>query len=385
VNGLHCLVLEQDDARQGQRKLLPLTKVRLVGTVVCAERRSNGAVTYVLDDGTGLVDCLHWRENPFDLPPLLDGEGADEGVLPVGSLVRILGRLECLSIHAADVEKISVHGVAVESPRCIREVHVSVMEELTATLDALARHWLACRLRLRSNQNAQEILNVLGPEIAAQVADRENLPAVDDMCGEWRLFGIRCRCRVAYKYALLCESVVCTSVVANASVYVTNICIQLPDCHCQATMEPLDPQLRFRDNLLEQLISTEKQLADSEPLRIQYKNICNDERLLKVASEVVGASGDTRRLLMNTIRALRKDGILYLLCPDSDTYLLISEARVLKPYIGKLSSRDFEDALEREALKKQRPAYLASVPKARVDLVKRRIFHEQRDQDESMG
>lgn len=161
--------------------------------------------------------------------------------------------------------------------------------------------------------------------------------------------------------------------------------VERADCHCQATMEPLDPQLRFRDSLLEKLMIAEKLLSHSEPLRIQYKNICDDEQLLKVASEVLGTRGDTRRLLTNTVRALRKDGVMHLLCPDSDTYLLISEERVLKPYIEKVSSRGSEDALEREGLKRHRPAYLASVPKARVDLAKRRLFNDLKDQDEAMG
>jgi hypothetical protein len=202
INGLNCLLLLDQDSRP---KVLPLTKVTLVGTIVCAERRSNGSVLYVLDDGTGVVDCLHWIDNPFGLPSLTDPEEEDAGVMAVGKLVKIMGRIECLSIDTANTEHLLVN-CALESHSCIREIHASIVKEVKA-LDGESRHWLACQSLLASNRNSVEVLTTLGLEIGRQVADRANLPAADDFCGEWRLFGTNCRCALVYKDSLLCEFV----------------------------------------------------------------------------------------------------------------------------------------------------------------------------------
>lgn len=150
------------------------------------------------------------------------------------------------------------------------------------------------------------------------------------------------------------------------------------DCHCQASTEPLDPEYRYRDRLLE-ILSSHEQAIEKEPLCIQYKNILNDIALQRFALEIVGEEGDTRRLVTSTIRCLRKDGILFHLCRDTDTYLLISVERVLKPYMQKIMSRDSGDAVERAELKKNRPDYLENVPKARLDLIRRQLLKEQQE------
>lgn len=144
-------------------------------------------------------------------------------------------------------------------------------------------------------------------------------------------------------------------------------------------MDSNDPHFKYRDALLEHLLKLESERPIDELLRIQYRQVVSHEISI-VALELAGALGDGKRLLQNGVRALRKDGILFLLCPESDTYLLVSVDRVLKPYLRKVLSREQEGAMERAALKLNRPEYLACVPKARVDLVKRRLLLEQQDQ-----
>ncbi|GKY95977.1 hypothetical protein MPSEU_000558200 [Mayamaea pseudoterrestris] len=357
INGLNCIVVDVLDATT---KLLPIQKVTMVGTIVCAERRSNGSVMYVLDDGTGFVDCMHWIENPFSLPSLTGEDAEDErrGAYSVGTLVKVMGRIECLAIHTDNVEKIGYNGHLLESQACVREIHATIVQDLSAVADAECRHWFRCQSLLRTNLNASEVLTTkLGSEIEQQVADRTNLPAIDDTSGEWRLFGTRCICQSRYKERLLY-------------------------CHCQATMEPLDPHYRFRDYFLETLIELEASSSNDQPFRIQYKFLVGNHEIQSMALNVVGPTGDARRLLSNTVRCLRKDGILYLLCQESDTYLLVSADRVLKPYLQKVMSRDHKDAAERALLNLNRPEYLSNVPKARLDLVKRRLVNELRDMQE---
>jgi hypothetical protein len=211
INGLHCLLVSQNGTVS---KILPITKVTLIGTIVCAERRSNGSVLYVIDDGTGLVDCLHWLDNPFTLPSLTDPESS-KNALSVGTLIKVRGRIECIYIHTDKAENISVSGNTLESQRCIREIHANAVVEVTDKDDE-SLHWDACQSLLASSSNALGVLELLGSEIQAQVDDRMNLPSADDMCGEWRLFGTKCRCHLSYKDTLLCESF-CPVIVHHSS------------------------------------------------------------------------------------------------------------------------------------------------------------------------
>jgi hypothetical protein len=78
-----------------------------------------------------------------------------------------------------------------------------------------------------------------------------------------------------------------------------------------------------------------------DPLQFQYKTVI--ERLPA-----------SPRLTRKTFRALRQDGILYLIDANTDTYLLLSR-RVLEPF----------------ARVRDRPDLLAKVPQARLDFIRR--------------
>eukprot|EP00531_Pseudo-nitzschia_arenysensis_P019755 CAMPEP_0116123018 /NCGR_PEP_ID=MMETSP0329-20121206/4524_1 /TAXON_ID=697910 /ORGANISM="Pseudo-nitzschia arenysensis, Strain B593" /LENGTH=131 /DNA_ID=CAMNT_0003616905 /DNA_START=190 /DNA_END=582 /DNA_ORIENTATION=+ len=49
----------------------PVSKCLLVGHIVYAAERKGGSKVYILDDGTGMIDCVHWStdvEDPYHLP-----------------------------------------------------------------------------------------------------------------------------------------------------------------------------------------------------------------------------------------------------------------------------------------------------------------------------
>jgi len=177
-------------ASAAEVKLVPVSKCRLVGTVVAVERRANGSVFYVVDDGTGLVDCLAWdnandglSDDPFALPPLIprtmpttssgtkndrdgddgDGRHRSSSIVPVGEMVRIFGRIEsvCLTFGenaggddsdsdraAASVTalRVTAGGREWDCRRCIREVHAFTVERLSWSSESVplhkeSRHW----------------------------------------------------------------------------------------------------------------------------------------------------------------------------------------------------------------------------------------------------
>jgi hypothetical protein len=377
VQGVSCLVQELD----GQEKLIPISRCKLTGTIVSVERTS-ASVVYVIDDGTGLVDCLFWLErDAYTLPSLLfEDNNTGEGILPVGEIVRVLGRIECVAVRANGLGMASSSSAWVGSD-AIREIHASVVEPLTSlsstksmpqTLDAESQHWISCARVCVSPSttpnsallnNAADVLALLGPEIAAQVNNRINIVAAsgEDYSGAWRVFGMECRCESVYKDALLY-------------------------CHCLATPELLDPEYRYRDALLLTLLDMESGLVMSGSpdipahLRFQYKTVAHHSRLHQIASEEVtksksgGPIGNAKRLISNTFRSLRQDGIVYLIDEQSDTYLFVSRSKVLEPYLQTIQSTCPATAV---AHQRNKPAYLSKVPKARLQFIRKELLAQR--------
>jgi uncharacterized protein with PIN domain len=237
----------------------------------------------------------------------------------------------------------------------IREIHASVVQPISAssyskalpqTLDAESQHWTNCVSLLSSSslKNAKHVLELLGPDITAQVLGSQSNSAVSqDYTGAWRVFGMECRCKLAYKDALLY-------------------------CHCQATPEATDSGYTYRDAVLQTLLRMEKNETHA-PLRFQYRTIANDSNLNRIAVYQL-SKGNVQHLVINTFRALRQDGILYLLDAHSDTYIFISRDRVLEPFVRTMQSTSLETAPERKNLRQNRPGYLSKVPKARLELIR---------------
>jgi hypothetical protein len=195
VDGILCL-----DQQGSGGKLLPLTKCALVGVVVAVDIRYESTV-YVIDDGTGMVDCVQWTDHSARmLTNVLSGPTSvpdDPHVRRLGETVRVYGRI----VHCYSLSGDGETSVA-QSLRNVREIHVTLIEPVTLCTEI--EHWNRCVTRKPALNNAVDVLKQLGPRIGSHLMDPNNLPREDDD-GSWRLFGIRCRCNHPYKDELLCK------------------------------------------------------------------------------------------------------------------------------------------------------------------------------------
>ncbi|KAL7575297.1 hypothetical protein ACA910_001822 [Epithemia clementina (nom. ined.)] len=263
---------------------------------------------------------------------------------------------------------------------------------------------------------------------------------------DWQLFGPRCQCRddnddddddflVPHKYRLLyCHCMATRLVVPKTSNSVTSCGVKDKQGDHD---DDEDPNFVYRDALLSKLLQMEdkeqqkkqqqateasnrssganvqSKRAMEEPWRFQYSTIIQDPTLVQLAQRLLGRHQEQPRhnkkdstnkrwllssssLALNTFRALRADGIVYLLDPESDTYLLLSRQRAIEPYLrrsmglapvssvtdGNHAGKDavVNDHLgQKKTTKKPQkpPIYWSSIPKARIQYVKRQLLWEQ--------
>ena len=387
VNGLSCIVVRSSEqcsvhaatvaetgAAATSVQFIPVSKCTLVGVVVNVDRKSNGLTLYLIDDGTGLMDCVLWDESDYyKLPPLVDDDiGEDKARFVVGDMVRVMGSLRIVSRTGLREQTCDAAGTAWEVHDGVREIQVTNMEHIAAkTQNANPRrycadpeheHWVKCvewkqrygGKNATTIQNGVDTLRLLGPKIARHALEQSDFPSAEDDVGAWRVFGTTCQCEVPYKEALLY-------------------------CHCQATVEQLDPVWTFRDAMLVTLLQLEQQLTSIEPLHFSYQRILNDQALQSIAKSIAPVSGvPFQRIFLKTFAALRNDGILHLFNRDTDQYILISRARVLEPHIQqikRLQSNNQQQTMQPPItlLPLDRQSVLKNVPSARIYLVKRTL------------
>jgi len=370
VDGINCIVRGKSNGNKciPSIQCFPISKCTLVGIVVDAQEKANNSYFYVLDDGTGFIDCLVWgqgEDNVYALPFLdVDTKIKESNYgIGVGDMVRVLGRLECVSVSETaqhlPIAKTN-SATTLELRDCIHELHVNKIEKLRPDtrknyndLDWEANHWVKSMLATKPAKDSgspglrhpAHVLEWLGPTIRSDVHHRRHFPSAANAAGEWRVFGVSCHCDLFYKEALLY-------------------------CHCQAKAEPLDPKFVYRDNLLRVLLDLEEQhhkamsgsSSRNVPMdfRFQYYTVSNHKELRQVAARVTRATEDwqVKQLIVATFRSLRQDGILYLLDENTDTYLLISRKGVLEPYLKRSRGR--------KPKRNQLPSYLQNVPRARL-------------------
>lgn len=434
VNGIDCLVVrrtnaggsskkaphdaingtstrEASGANDSERKrneldlrFIPVSKCELLGVIVYADCKSNGSCLYILDDGTGLVDCIAWVDNStYSLPPLVPtNDFRQTDVFRVGDMVQVLGKIKCVSIGRVR-DMVKSGGRTSEIRDCVREVQITSIVPLarlggkqSTSVNAQSNHWLRClqfqrrallgtdvaadtrseqneanqlQYLTQSNKRSEPILNgagvlsLLGPRIASAAVQGADIPTSDDAHAAWRLFGAGCRCNLPYKDSLLY-------------------------CHCIATVVLLDPLLKFRDTLLELLLEMERNVSrpatrapsmEDCQLHFQYKSVVCNEQLQKAATQIV--TDDTKmkvsidQLFRKTFGALRKDGIVSLLNDKTDTYLLVSRSRVIEPYLAKqMAAKASSSFVEKRILQSEQPVYLRNVPNARLQYVMRALL-----------
>ncbi len=162
--------------KQQEVQILPLSKCEIVGVVQYCHYKSNGSLNLILDDGTGLCDCIGW----IDEDNMMQEDEFGSSCLPrVGDLVRVRGSIRVLSKLDSDPERKRIvpvslgtytttkgtttctvdqevssqcHGTNTstikyyEGWKCIREVrihNIHVFDERDKW-DEEAAHWLRC-------------------------------------------------------------------------------------------------------------------------------------------------------------------------------------------------------------------------------------------------
>ena len=372
--------------------VVPVSRCDVQGVIVNVERRA-GSTLYLLDDGTGLLDCIRWEnydDDVYTLPPLVEASetncaGPEYGV---GDQVRIWGRIRLVYVGAgARAIDLAVSANGEEDDNSVverheipkdvvREIAVVSMKEAIILgkrnmdcLDCEAAHWLgaihlgkriaisgpssketkngiascqqnlkhSCNALIEPVRNGGNVMDLLGDDIMSRVAG----------------VGSECPCNLRHKEPLLY-------------------------CHCQATLEPLDPSQNFRDALLVKLISEEQGMS-SGPLHFGYGAVLKDKTLFEIAKQTVSKTpnpaANARRLFVNTFRALRDDGIIHLIDESMDIYMLISRKGVLEPYLLEkqiVLGKDSSTSSNSTRLMKP-PSYLRNVPHKRLKLVKRAL------------
>eukprot|EP00533_Pseudo-nitzschia_delicatissima_P006829 CAMPEP_0116095678 /NCGR_PEP_ID=MMETSP0327-20121206/9791_1 /TAXON_ID=44447 /ORGANISM="Pseudo-nitzschia delicatissima, Strain B596" /LENGTH=389 /DNA_ID=CAMNT_0003587361 /DNA_START=312 /DNA_END=1481 /DNA_ORIENTATION=+ len=338
----------------------PISKCLLVGHIVYTAERKGGSKVYILDDGTGMIDCVHWStdvEDPYHLPSLtdpLDDQDCSRG-FAVGELVRMFGKIDCLSSMPRTASAKGGRNDNVQNSNdkfVVREIQIRIIERVEDYLASEAQHWIDSSRRVPVPLRAH--LEKLGPGIREQIRNRVNLPSTDDGTNSWRVFGATCNCKLPYMDDLLY-------------------------CHCQCTAEPIDPFYHFRDALLQTLLSMESKVTGK--LEFNYKEVRNDRSLQTMASKVIASKndgtekqgGNAGKLFLKTFRALRCDGIIYLLNSNTDNYLLITRKRVLEPVVERHIGGNGRNFISFE----RTPRHISRVHHERLRYIQRLLLEEQ--------
>ena len=363
---------DNDDKDSSQTQIIiPITRCELVGIIVNITNRSNGAIMYLLDDGTGFMDCLTWRNDdpndPYHLPQQ-HHHSTNANIIHLGDLVRVRGKIKCLGRYHSDLD--------MDQNQMVREIHIFTIEKMSQSMDwdCESVHWMKCiqfQTRVCHSEmdnkhilTGANVLQFLGTNMESFIQNynndswyESNYTVTDDK--QTKTNKSTCNCHCPHKEQLLY-------------------------CHCIATKIDLDPNFIFRDALLSHLLTSEQNtnnidinarynhpfyknssLKHIKPLFFQYKTILSNSHLLEIAMRIVTTSDiphdnkeqqsistftkkckDTnqqtnhiqtsalrRSLYMNTFRALRKDGILSLLDVDKDEYILLTRHTVLLPLL----------------------------------------------------
>lgn len=387
-------------------RILPLSRVLLRGIATAIDRRPNGCTLIVLDDGTGSIDCRYWdndsgADSAFNLPDLLpDHKNTSEcrGFrFAVGDSLEVMGKIKALTAGSTSSEtcKLSNSSAIPLEVRhgCVREVHANSVCLIGEGQTRMANqwngevcHWLKCMnfsrtltSQCKANcdsenfvRSGKDVLPLLGETITSSIlggggiSDYSNF---DKTKGNSNVLQRKC-CQTPYRFR-------------KALFY----------CHCEATLEALDPNFRFRDTVLNRLLDMEDQLQRSSgschasatvdcmdlfgaqsdlppPLLFTFEAIHRDEELSSVAKEVVASTSlpdaNAQRLLRKTFAAMTNNGILSLYDPKKDLYLLVSRARVLEPFLRKSMGKNNGGGFKGVGSHVPPPFFIRSVPKRRI-------------------
>jgi len=385
--------------------ILPLSRVLLRGIATAIDRRPNGCTLVVLDDGTGSMDCRYWDNSQssngaFHLPALLpEHEGINNQRrgfrFAVGDSLEVMGKIKTLTAgtSTSDACGLSRRSSIPMEVRCgcVREVHATSVCLIDEGPTRMANqwngelvHWLKCmefskRVGSKCNtindtnsngiRNGKDVLPLLGDAISSSIlgGDGMDFSAFDNAMGKTSVLTRKC-CQTPQRFR-------------NALFY----------CHCEATLEALDPSFQFRDALLNHLLDMEMQLkriadcthpsatedcmdlfgasnAMPPPLLFTFESIYKDEELALIAMETVASTSapetNVQRLVRRTFAAMTKDGILSLYDAKADLYLFVSRNRVTEPFLRR--TKGLEDGGFGLGPIIPQPFFIRSVPGKRI-------------------
>jgi hypothetical protein len=370
----------------------------LRGIATAIDRRPNGGIQIVLDDGTGAIDCLFWdnsndSNSAYYLPPLLpehETSNKRRGFrFAVGDSLEVMGKIKVITAGKGNNDQcmLSDHSEVPLEVRfeCVREIHatsVCLIDEghtrMADQWNGEIVHWLKC---IRFSQkcsltngnrirNGKNILPLLGDNICTSIESascdfggNNNNNVLDREC---------CQTPRRFRSAFFC-------------------------CHCEATWETLDPSFCFRDALLNRLLDIEAQLqrtSDScfpsatddcidllgvppdtilPPLLFTFESLFKDKALSSIASDIVASTKlpevNAQRLTRKVFAAITKEGILSLFDPEEDIYVLVSRSRVIEPFLRR-SMRADEIGLGLYPQIVPPPFFMNNVPKKRIAAIK---------------
>jgi len=377
----HDDAIQIDPNNETTPHILPLSKVLLRGIATAIDRRPNGCTLLVLDDGSGSIDCRYWdnddssgNNSAFNLPALLaeheptNKQRHDNCRFLVGDMLEVMGKIKTLTAGSkanADDCKLSSQ-LAPHSTTtpldvrygCIREVHASSVCLINKGETRMANqwngemiHWLKC-MNFNKQQcnsmnkqsrvrNGKDILPLLGDAISTSIlgdGTSSDCIILDKANGNNNILHRKC-CQTSHRF--------------KSSFFY---------CHCEASLETLDPNLQFRDALLNRLLDMEAKLqciSDSlyptsaedcldllgidqtntlpPPLLFTFESIYRDEEIMSVATSIVSSTSapeaNAQRLIRKTFAALTNDGILSLYDHEQDLYLLVTRSRIIEPFL----------------------------------------------------
>lgn len=401
LNGFDCIVTRSSSSNAIH--LLPVSKCEIVGIVRYCQVKSNGSVSLIIDDGSGMIDAIFWS----DMHTLNENEP-----FTIGEAIRIRGNINVLSLHAKQI--IHLDGKIYEGREGVREVYISSFQQVFDANEEIS-HWAMCLLFRKRLQNSIDGKNgfncsklsetatcITNPMLIVPVLNGLEtyhlLPAVvkDQLsldesnlniyeCRDWfvvKYYGRGCKCNHLYKDKLLY-------------------------CHCLASKDDNDPDFMFRDAVLNTLLHLENILKLDESsssvnkygtvaseiinksmnvpscLKFEFSHLLRNQSLQLVANKVLETSKisntSIHRLFSSTFRCLRKDGVVYLQDQNNDTYLLLSADSVLIPTVkNQLISEeqlDFELGMSSLATNSQSfsklPNYMESLPYKKLQLIRR--------------
>jgi len=177
------------------RHIIPMNRCELVGILQYVHYKANGSLAMVLDDGTGLMDCILWKDYDYDF--ILKIEENDDNnqykqqIFNVGDLVRIRGQLQKLAInhdsqvffkiqnnHGCDNEN-NQNEIIWEGKHCEREIKIHFIEKMNEFVKE-SLHWMRCLQFIKRIENTSHILTSTSSVNVQPQLEPQNLNQIED-------------------------------------------------------------------------------------------------------------------------------------------------------------------------------------------------------------